>query len=1853
MGGEGVLDYQQGIGLYVRDSKTQPNFAAVMRDHPEGIQTATKNSKIIQGIASTGFVPNMLPIRQAVMSTYGKYVGPAGSLTQLVRPNISGRSLAGGGISDQSAAQLQRSIDKITKMFDKGSLDIDKATQQISNRLQSYTGVAGKKLVEAETSISKTLSKRQEVTSKGFIGSAIGGIGNLNTRFENTKFGRLSKGLESKALLASFAAPIVTETIGNLVPGGQASRTGRTISAAASGIGDIASYASIGSLFGPIGTAVGGIVGTISAGTKVWSAFNDKTIDYTASLDAAKQKLNDMTFAVQNISTATENLDRFQTGDFGGVKDPRIQAELIAKENAKLAEGLAKLDKGTRERYLELSGQGKKPEAQAVLGMALEDAQKEAARRQSILTLAELEKSKTFKNLGQGGIQGLAAESQVKSAIEPLFKDLSLEQLKAITAATNPDNLKTAIESALPKAPPELIEQLVELLANNRSLLDGVLTIKETATRINQDQKNGKPIGPQSLTDLQRLLEQSVINKTPLNLTGLNTSGILTSPEIQNAQKEAASKPITDAAMAFALETNDLAKSSKMFNEYISRTTPIIDKFNAGLISATEKEKQLGAIKEEILLREKAATMSSKDLASTKMSIRNAKGVFEPGESFLDSFGMKGQDTVEKLNQSFANLAENLQTGFEDAFGSFVDGTKTAEDAFRDMMLNISQQIIKEQFSIGMRSLLGGLTGGGGFGGTSDNSGGLLGGIFNSIFGGGKAKGGIIKKYSSGGHVQGGTGIRDDVPAMLTDGEYVLRKSAVNKYGIDALNMLNRGGMIKGYATGGGVSSFLSNRYDFYGPNGDLLTGQYTPEAFKTTVNAPEELSKVPALTGKFNISDLLSSRAITDEDNPMNQLRTQRFMGMQNYQQQVSNFKTSYNEQMRQVEEQRREAQKAADEENSRRMAAYNRQVSQGFIGGLFSAGLSLFSGMGGFSGIGNILGGGSSGGGLFSNLSKGFSGLGNMNLFGLNPSELFSDVLGRGKGLVEQALNQSASYGSMSTSIPGLTERQKKAMSDAIENGQLTGFADPFARQNQLFPQYGSQTYGYAGAPFTPTSSVGGFMYNVGLGTPAGFQTRTQTTQDFYNVMAASPIPPIGTSAVARGVAPVDQQRLAQLMYLSNPNINPFGFAKGGIVKGYQIGGIVPQRAGLSKSVINSIIQSEGRTGIQSGRKEYFGFRSGTGEFNEIRMFAKRFGINSPQVKELVGNLLTARAEKAGALNFKDPGVQGAIMSMAHMRGEGGAQAILNSVAGSAIQKSGKLTQDTIDKINMMDPLVFQSALRQKRLEYDKAIYGSKIDSVVVNGKTKTGKWWDLFGKGLTNRYQKEQELFSSMSVPEFKNFAQNVQQSTQVAGTNQSITGKGFGAAGLASLAGLPFLSSRIGSAAQSINTISRIPLGMTLGSEVATGTATTGLLARALPFLGRANLYAGTAIGSYMAGNYLGEKTGLTNYLSSKISNQILKSQGIDPDQFQILPDGSIRIPPSGLASPTMSSSPSRQSLLTPQISAQKKYTGIGDLYNQVGLARNPLSLNPQIPSYLNRFAPFYGSGSNYFNTQGNSGFQQYMKYLGIGTGTSLSTLSSFNYPRTPTTISPYAFASSTFGGGAISSGMGMASAASTYFSAGSRLGIAPSWASRATGGPIYGGTSYKDDVPAMLMGGEYVIRKDVVDRMGEPFFNKLNRGQISGFAEGGPVGTGLPSIGALSDQNGQDNSKAQFVEALTKLLKSLDQLNRSVEDQTKEIKDKSDLQETSTQDTTQGGGVTNNINISVNVDQNGQTSNDKKDENQDSQGNDMNDQEKFKKTMERSRVLAELLRQQILKVIVEEQRPGGVLYQGSKGRDLGR
>ena len=58
LGGKPVLDHHPSVGAYVRDGRSQSNFSAVKRDHPEGMGAAIKKSAALQGAAGTGFVPN-------------------------------------------------------------------------------------------------------------------------------------------------------------------------------------------------------------------------------------------------------------------------------------------------------------------------------------------------------------------------------------------------------------------------------------------------------------------------------------------------------------------------------------------------------------------------------------------------------------------------------------------------------------------------------------------------------------------------------------------------------------------------------------------------------------------------------------------------------------------------------------------------------------------------------------------------------------------------------------------------------------------------------------------------------------------------------------------------------------------------------------------------------------------------------------------------------------------------------------------------------------------------------------------------------------------------------------------------------------------------------------------------------------------------------------------------------------------------------------------------------------------------------------------------------------------------------------------------------------------------------------------------------------------------------------------------------------------------------------------------------------------------------------------------------------------------------------------------------------------
>lgn len=138
-------------------------------------------------------------------------------------------------------------------------------------------------------------------------------------------------------------------------------------------------------------------------------------------------------------------------------------------------------------------------------------------------------------------------------------------------------------------------------------------------------------------------------------------------------------------------------------------------------------------------------------------------------------------NTISKIQQTSNQLAKD----FSGAITDWITGAQS----FGDAMKNILQQLIAQLIQAAIyATIVAACTGGGGG--------------FAARW-----KGAFGKAFASGGSVAGpGTGTSDSVPAMLSNGEYVLNAQAVDRLGVPFLNGLNTG-RLRGFASGGLVSS--------------------------------------------------------------------------------------------------------------------------------------------------------------------------------------------------------------------------------------------------------------------------------------------------------------------------------------------------------------------------------------------------------------------------------------------------------------------------------------------------------------------------------------------------------------------------------------------------------------------------------------------------------------------------------------------------------------------------------------------------------------------------------------------------------------------------------------------------------------------------------------------------------------------------------------------------------------------------------------------------------------------------------------------------------------------------------------
>lgn len=180
-----------------------------------------------------------------------------------------------------------------------------------------------------------------------------------------------------------------------------------------------------------------------------------------------------------------------------------------------------------------------------------------------------------------------------------------------------------------------------------------------------------------------------------------------------------------------------------------------------------------------------AGKMSASDaLAAGDVAQRNrmrTEGINQSdiGGAFGRGFrgGMTYDDFAlfDDLKSGGADTAASMKSSFADAFKSIASGATDARSAivqFADGILNTISDVTAR---IGTNMLFSGM---------------------------GFSRGGLVPGYNKGGIVTGGSGYKDDVPAMMNGGEFVIKKSSAQKIGYGALNAINSGGA-PGYNAGG------------------------------------------------------------------------------------------------------------------------------------------------------------------------------------------------------------------------------------------------------------------------------------------------------------------------------------------------------------------------------------------------------------------------------------------------------------------------------------------------------------------------------------------------------------------------------------------------------------------------------------------------------------------------------------------------------------------------------------------------------------------------------------------------------------------------------------------------------------------------------------------------------------------------------------------------------------------------------------------------------------------------------------------------------------------------------------------
>jgi TP901 family phage tail tape measure protein len=284
------------MGLMVANTRDEPNggIQGIKRARSEGLNPNTYG-------ASSGFIPNFADLSS---SQIGK-----------------GLKIPKAAINDlqQDLKKVKNGILDASSVFEKFEQSVKKSKGSMSNLKMVIEGAAkSSEKIKSKAAIKikeDLVSNREERRNKKIDYLKQGGT-ILGGKAKSSTLGKM-KGVDPIAL--GFGAQSVASIASQFA--GSETKRGRVTGAVAEGLGDVASFASAGSIFGPWGAAIGAGVGVVTGLNKVIKATTSKMAEYEGAVAAASKEFNSINESSQAFLSASEKLGEIKSNPEASTSD--------------------------------------------------------------------------------------------------------------------------------------------------------------------------------------------------------------------------------------------------------------------------------------------------------------------------------------------------------------------------------------------------------------------------------------------------------------------------------------------------------------------------------------------------------------------------------------------------------------------------------------------------------------------------------------------------------------------------------------------------------------------------------------------------------------------------------------------------------------------------------------------------------------------------------------------------------------------------------------------------------------------------------------------------------------------------------------------------------------------------------------------------------------------------------------------------------------------------------------------------------------------------------------------------------------------------------------------------------------------------------------------------------------------------------------------------------------------------------------------------------------------------------------------------------------------------------------------